>query len=333
VVLLGTWSFAFYIVHWPVLVVLGSTLPKHFSVPGRVLLAVGALGLVLAAAAALHYVVEVPFERALRTPRPARATWAWRGSVPAFSGLLAVVAVAASAEAVVPVSTHGTRSGQAVVAQAVAPLAPSSVAKQGARPGPGQPSGPAGTSTAQGRQPPVQTGTNQPAKPASAPSSTTANPGSGPRSTPVTVPGVKLADCTASQLAQTITTDRPRYTAGQQVSIRLLALNKSTEPCVLAPPACYPEMTVVASASSLTWSIPFVDQGRCKQFSPVTLQPGQETSVVTSWDVNYCPTVAPAASTCRNAVTTVPAPPGSYQAQGLWLVDEAGGPTAVFIIS
>jgi peptidoglycan/LPS O-acetylase OafA/YrhL len=71
-VLLGVWSFAFYMIHWPVLTVLSQLDPTHLGVVGGIVNGVGALVLSVVAAAVLHRFVERPLERRLRSSRQPR---------------------------------------------------------------------------------------------------------------------------------------------------------------------------------------------------------------------------------------------------------------------
>jgi len=73
VVTLGVWSFAFYLVHWPVLLVMARLAPGVLGVRAALAVGVGSLALSVAAAALLHYVVERPLEARLRGAAPPRA--------------------------------------------------------------------------------------------------------------------------------------------------------------------------------------------------------------------------------------------------------------------
>lgn len=66
VVRLGVWSFALYLVHWPVMTVLAHVVTRPVGVVGGVVLGVGALAASVVAAAGLHRWVEAPLERVLR---------------------------------------------------------------------------------------------------------------------------------------------------------------------------------------------------------------------------------------------------------------------------
>ncbi len=68
-ILLGTWSFAFYLVHAQVLAVLSRLDPARLNLAGATGNALAAVGLSVGAAALLHHFVEGPAEQALRSPR------------------------------------------------------------------------------------------------------------------------------------------------------------------------------------------------------------------------------------------------------------------------
>ncbi|MHB8437661.1 MAG: acyltransferase family protein [Acidimicrobiales bacterium] len=63
---LGAWSFAFYLVHWPVLVVMGHVVTGELNVTTSVVTALVSLALSVAAAGVLHEFLERPLEVRLR---------------------------------------------------------------------------------------------------------------------------------------------------------------------------------------------------------------------------------------------------------------------------
>lgn len=69
---LGEWSFAFYLVHWPVLMLAGHLVRGTLSDATSVVVGLGCLATSVAAAGALHVLVERPLELRLRTARPRR---------------------------------------------------------------------------------------------------------------------------------------------------------------------------------------------------------------------------------------------------------------------
>jgi len=71
-VLLGVWSFAFYLVHWPVLTVLFHEDPRQLGVLGGIVNGVGALALCIVLAGILHRAIERPLEQLIRRGRQPR---------------------------------------------------------------------------------------------------------------------------------------------------------------------------------------------------------------------------------------------------------------------
>jgi peptidoglycan/LPS O-acetylase OafA/YrhL len=66
---LGMWSFAIYLIHWPVLTVMYHLETGNLGTAGAIVNGFVALGITIALAAALYRYVEYPMERRLR-PRP-----------------------------------------------------------------------------------------------------------------------------------------------------------------------------------------------------------------------------------------------------------------------
>jgi peptidoglycan/LPS O-acetylase OafA/YrhL len=71
-VVLGVWSFAFYLVHWAVLTVLLHEDPRHLGVLGGILNGVGALAACIVLAGLAHRAIERPLERLIRRGRQPR---------------------------------------------------------------------------------------------------------------------------------------------------------------------------------------------------------------------------------------------------------------------
>ena len=74
---LGAWSFAMYLVHWPVLSVI-----QYAGIEWSAAVSIGAVLAIVALSAALHTTWERPVERRLRSMRPGRATAIGGGRVP-----------------------------------------------------------------------------------------------------------------------------------------------------------------------------------------------------------------------------------------------------------
>lgn len=72
IVTLGVWSFAFYLVHWPVLTVMAYLEPGLLGVRTALIVGLGGLAVTIAASGLLHVMVERPLEMRLRgtTTRP-----------------------------------------------------------------------------------------------------------------------------------------------------------------------------------------------------------------------------------------------------------------------
>ena len=285
---LGVWSYAFYLVHWPVLIAVTHLFPGRHTPIRSLELATFSFAVVLAAAALLHSVVERPMERLLRGGRSAtRVAFGvptGRRLAAAFTVGASVLGVGGVAVAAVAYHHGGSR------AAAVDSLHSGHPADSSSQPGA---NGRGFTTTTLGSQVGGAAGSNGQLGDSHANNSSGANgaTGNGPGGKPpivlpiVAQPAAIPALCEASGLLTTVATDRADYSATQPVRITLTLLNRTGSSCDVQPELCYPEVAVETVTGAKVWqSGGPIAGGTCPQPARRTVGPGNSMDMTVVWN-------------------------------------------------
>ena len=283
---LGVWSYAFYLVHWPLLVAVAHLFPGRHTGIRSFELAAGTFVVVLVAAGLLHTIVERPMERILRggdgAPRSGFGVLTGRRLVAAITVGASVLGVGGVAVAAVGYQHGATRPAAVVdsLRQSRAANPPSSSSPAGA-----------GVATSAAGSPavgaiPSAAGAVQPNSANGRGATSGGLSGHSPIVAPPTAQRVAVpALCDASSLLTTIATDRTDYSAAQPVRITLTLSNKAGSSCDVQPEPCYPQVAVETATGARVWQYGGPTAGgTCPQPARRTLGAGGSMDMTAVWN-------------------------------------------------